>query len=91
MSCRVTFSLLPEQRVEAERYAVARGLGSVSNLARFAMFQLMTRYPAGGRKQARKGEDGKGDGAGGEDRAGVLPEAFSGNVGAAGAAPGASS
>jgi len=38
---RVSFSVLSAQYEEAERYAVAKGFGNLSNMARYAMFRFM--------------------------------------------------
>jgi hypothetical protein len=88
---RITFSILPGQRAEADRYAVAKGFGNVSSMARYAMFRFMGQYPLSGRKHGRRAGAGKSDGRRGEDAAEVLPEASGDNVGAAEAVPGVSS
>jgi hypothetical protein len=79
MSRRVSFSILPAQHEEAERYAIQKGFGHVASLARYAMFHLMRQYPIDSRKHTRKGGEGKNIDPQGESAAEVHPGGPGGN------------
>lgn len=70
----ISFSVTDEQAAEAQAYAEKKGLRRASNLARFAMFQMMSRYPKTGRHASDDPEHGNG----GEGQRGVHPDALAG-------------
>jgi hypothetical protein len=71
----ISFTVTAEQAAEAQDYAVRKGYGRASNLARVAMIQLMARYP----KTTRGRSDDREHGEGVEGQRGVRPDATSGN------------
>lgn len=70
----ITFTVTDEQAAQAREYAVAKGYGRPSNLARVAMVQLMSRYPMARRSTT----DGQRDGKAHEGQRGVQPNAQAG-------------
>ena len=65
----ISFSVTDEQSAAAQEYAVKKGYGRASNLARVAMIQMMSRYPKAGRHAV----DGPEGGNAPESQRGVLP------------------
>lgn len=70
----ISFNVTAEQKEEADAYALAKGYGRASQLARVAMFQMMSRYPKTGRHASDASEGGKG----GKGQQAVLPEGHGG-------------
>ena len=65
----ISFSVSDEQAAEAQAYALAKGYGRASNLARVAMIQMMSRYP----KTGRHATDAPEGAHGAESQRGVHP------------------